>query len=162
MSLLEVLTATTLMATMMASSMVVLRGGYAAWQAHETDLERAESANAVLRHIVRQLRQATAVVAVTPSSDTSGALSLTMASGDTYVWDHNAGTGQVLFGVTSATSLLADHIDTLTFYAYEADGVTATTVAADTHLVRCVATVTMPHNGGTGRTVSCTGWVRSW
>ncbi|MEM1303517.1 MAG: hypothetical protein AAGG46_01385 [Planctomycetota bacterium] len=162
MSLLEALTATTIMATMMTSSVVVLRSSHAAWRAHEDDLERAESANAVLRHLVRHLRQATAVSAVSASSDTSGSLSLTMASGDTYVWDHNSGTGEVLFGPTTATSLLADNIDTLTFYAYEADGSTLTTTAADAQLIRCVATVTMPAGGGSTRTVSCTGWVRSW
>ena len=125
-------------------------------------MERAESAHAVLRHIVRDLRQATAVTAVTPTTDTSGSLSVQMATGEIHVWDHDSGTGNVLYGVTTATALLADNIDTLTFYAYEADGATLTTTPGDIQMVRCVATITMPYGGGTSRTVSCTGWVRSW
>lgn len=162
MSLLEVMTAATITATLMASSMIVLRGSYAAWQAHEADMTQADTAYAVLRHIVRHIRQAEAVTAITPSTNNAGGLTLLMPSGDRYVWQHNAGTKQVLFGIDTATALLADNIESLTFHAYEADGVTITTLPSATQTLKCVVTVLMPAGGGTTRTVSCTGWVRSW
>jgi type II secretory pathway pseudopilin PulG len=164
MTLLEVMAATTMMATLMASVFVLVRSSYAVWQAHEADMERAESAYATLRHIVRSVRQATGVAAISDASETSGHLSLMMGDGATLQWQHSGAGKEVFFGVvpTSADQLLAKGIDELSFVAYEADGVTATTVVEDIHALRCTLNVTMPAGGGTPRSVSSWAWLRSW
>lgn len=161
MSLLEVLAAATLMATLMASSMVVLRGSYTAWLTHEADLERLESAYALLRHVTRDIRQAQAVASISDATSPSGSLELLMADGSSFHWEHQPLTNEVLFGMTTPTSLLADNIDEFTLIGYDADEV-ATAVIGDIRSVRCEVTVTLPNSASTTRTVSCTAWLRSW
>jgi prepilin-type N-terminal cleavage/methylation domain-containing protein len=63
-SLMEMMTATTIMAVIMGSAIVVIRSGYAAWNAYEQDIDVAENAYGVLRHFVRQMRQAQDVTAI--------------------------------------------------------------------------------------------------
>ena len=164
LTLLEVMAATAMMATLMASTVVLVRSSYAVWQAHEADMERAETAYATLRHVVRSVRQATSVAAISTAADTSGNLSLVMDTGETLLWQHAGAGGQVYYGVapSSADQLLADNIDAMTFVGYEADGSTATTVVGDIHSIKCTVTVTMPAGGGSSRTVSSWAWLRSW
>ncbi|QDU57125.1 hypothetical protein Pan181_33390 [Aeoliella mucimassa] len=155
--------ATAMMATLMVAVVVLIRSSYAVWQAHESDMQVAESAYAALRHIVRNARQASGVSAISASSDTTGNLSLTMDSGEIWHWQHD-GSGQVLFGIdpASPTEPLAFNIDQLTFVGYEADGTTPTTVVEDIHSIKCAVQITLPAAGGTVRTVSCYAWIRTW
>ncbi|MGI9428305.1 MAG: hypothetical protein ACR2NM_06585, partial [Bythopirellula sp.] len=76
MTLIEVMAATTIMATLMASTVVLVRSSYAVWQAAEADMEAAENAHAVLRHIVRNVRQASLVTLVTASGSPTEVLVL--------------------------------------------------------------------------------------
>ena len=161
-TLMEIMVATTLMATVMASVAVLLRGSFAAWQSHESDLTRVESAQATVRHLVRRIRQGQSVTAISTPATTAGTISILMPSGDTYVWARNSTTDQVLFGIDSATDLLAEDIAELSFEAFEADGTTATTVVDDIQVIRCVATVNLPGNAVGSRTISCRAWIRSW
>lgn len=162
MTLLEVVAATTMMATLMGSAVVLVRSSYSVWQAHEADMEAADNAYATLRHVVRSARQATAVSAISTAANTSGNLSLTMDSGDVWLWAHSG--SQVLCGVApgSADQLLAENVNQLTFVGYEADGTTPTTVVSDIHSIHCTAQVTMPAGGGQTRNVSTWVWIRSW
>ncbi|MEM6331572.1 MAG: prepilin-type N-terminal cleavage/methylation domain-containing protein [Planctomycetota bacterium] len=160
-SLIELLAAVAITGTLMASSMVVIRSSYAAWQAHEGDLERTEAAYAVLRHIVRGIRQADGVASVTAASDTTGKLELVTAGGSNVYWEHT-GTGDGVVVYNGTTGVLAMGIDQLSFTAYEADGATATTTADDIQLIRCTAKVTLPRGAGQTRTVTSYGWIRSW
>lgn len=162
MTLLEVMAATTMMATIMGSAAVLVRSSYTVWQVHEADMEAAENAYATLRHIVRHARQAVGVSAISTSANTSGNLSLTMGSGDEYLWDHSG--GQVLYGVSpsAADQVLSENVNQLVFVGYEADGTTPTTVVDDIHSIHCTAQVTMPAGGGQTRNVSCRVWLRSW
>jgi prepilin-type N-terminal cleavage/methylation domain-containing protein len=164
MTLLELMAAVTMMATLMASVVVLVRSSYAAWQAHETDMEAAETAYATLRHVVRHVRQASAVSAISDSVDTSGNLALVMHSGETRLWQHTGGSKQVFYGVAPAvaTQLLADNVNQVVFFGFEADGTTATTVVEDIRCVKCTVEVTMPAGGGTSRTLSSHAWLRSW
>lgn len=148
-------------ATLMASTMVVIRSSYAAWEAHEGDLEKTAAADAVLRHLVRAIRQADSVSSITDSTDTTGRLDLLNASGGTDYWEHT-GTADGVVVYNAAGAVLAEGIDSLVFTGYEADGTTTTTTAADVHLIRCTVTVTLPRGAGETRTASCCGWVRSW
>lgn len=146
-------------ATLMAASTVVLRSSYAAWQAHEDDLEVAGSANAVLRHIVQVVRQASGVTAVSGSGDTTGTLTILRTDGSSVTWALASPdvTHQIDAG---ATQPIATDITGLEFIGYQADGTTETTEPADIRSVRCVVSANQP-SGGT-RTVSSTIWMRAW
>jgi len=160
-SLLEMMAAVTIAATLMAASTVVLRSSYAAWQAHEGDLVQNANADAVLRHVIRGIRQADSVVSITDGSDTTGKLELRDASGNTIYWEHTAGfTGEVVYNAPAA--LLARDIDELIFVGYKADGVTTTTNPNQVQLIHCTVKVTLPRGAGQSRALSCYGWVRSW
>lgn len=160
-SLLELMAAATITATLMVSSMVVIRSSYAAWAAHEGDMVKTSAADAVLRHIIRNLRQAASVSSLSDPSDTTGRLELIDADGATHYWEHT-GTSDGIVEYNASGAVLAEGIDSLVFTGYESDGVTTTVVADDVHLVRCAITVTLPRGAGESRTVSCCGWIRSW
>jgi prepilin-type N-terminal cleavage/methylation domain-containing protein len=159
LSLLEMMVATAIMATLMASVVVVMRSGYTIWNAQQSDIDILENAYGVLRHFAQQLRQSESITVISAESDTTGDLSFLTASGTTRSWSHNGVPEQVLFDSGTGSQLLANSIDTLTFIGYEADGVTTTTVVTDIQAVKCTVQVTLPT--GT-RTISCRAWVRSW
>jgi prepilin-type N-terminal cleavage/methylation domain-containing protein len=161
-SLVEMIAATTIMAVVMTSVIVVIRSGFAVWNAYEQDLDVAEEAYGVLRQFVRQMRQATAVTAISAPSDTTGDLSYTTAGGVTQSFSLNGGTSQVTFNNGAVNSLLATSINQLIFEGFEADGVTPTTVVGDIQIVKCTVQVTLARGGGTTRTVSAKAWIRSW
>jgi prepilin-type N-terminal cleavage/methylation domain-containing protein len=160
LSLLEMMTATAIMATLMTAVVVVVQSGYAVWNVQEQDMDVAENGYAVLRHFVRQVRQAQAVTSISAAGDTSGYLSLLGANGDTQTWTHDS--SQVMFDDGGSPALLARQINQLSFTGYEADGVTPTTVVDDIQVVRCTVQLTLPHGGGETRTISCRAWLRSW
>jgi hypothetical protein len=154
--------ATAMMATLMASIVVVMRTGYATWNAQEADIDALENGYGVLRHFVQQTRQADAVTAISAASSTTGNVTFTTASGVARTWSHNGGPEQVYFNNGVSNHLLARNIDTLTFTGFEADGVTPTTVVDDIQMVKCTVQVTLPRGAGVTRTISCRAWIRSW
>ena len=158
-TLLEVMTATVISATMMTASVVLLRSNYVAWQAHEADLDRSANAAAVLRHLVQHVRQAVGVTEISAASNNSGALTIALTDGSLLTWNHS-GASVTLSVNGGAAQPLADDIQTLAFVGYEADGLTPTTVPSDMQTVRAVLTTLQPV-GGT-RTYSACAWVRSW
>lgn len=161
LSLLELMAAATISATLMVSSVVLLRSSYAIWQAHDADHERAECAHAVLRHLVRTLRQATAVTSITGPTDDAGEIGLTMASGEQLAITADAPGVVWLWNYPGpVSSALAPNINSLIFAGYEADGVTLSADPADVQLVKATVEVTMPTGGA--RTLSCSAWIRSW
>jgi prepilin-type N-terminal cleavage/methylation domain-containing protein len=162
LSLLEMMVATAMMATLMASIVVVMRTGYSTWNAQEGDIDALENGYGVLRHFVQQMRQAQAVTAISAPSDTTGDLSFTTPSSVVRTWSHNGGPEEVYFNNGASNQLLAKSIDTLTFTAYEADGVTPTTVVGDIQVVQCAVQITLPQGAGVSRTLSCRAWIRSW
>lgn len=158
-TLLEVMTAVSLSATLMASSFVVLRSSYAAWRAHESDLDAAASPAAVLRHLRRHTRQAVAVTGITSAANASGRLQIERADGSTLCWEHTGTQVTLQVGATTPQPL-ADGVVALTFQGYEADGVTPTTEPSDVQTIH--ATVTASQADGGVRTVSSYTWVRAW
>ena len=162
MTLLELILAMTLMTILVAAVGLVLRTGHAAWKAGRDDSALVAAANATVRHVVRRARQAQAVVAISDPSDTPGTLSLSMPSGETLVWAHDAAGREVAYGVGSADNLLAEGITELIFCGYKADGVTQTTALDEIHSIKCAARVRLPRETGGDRTVSCRAWLRAW
>ena len=162
LSLIEMMAATAMLATLMASVVVVIRTGYASWNAQEADIDVLENAYGVMRHFVQQLRQADSITAISAPSDTAGELSFLTVSGITRSWSHDGAPKQVFFNNGIANQLLARNIDSLSFTAYEADGVTETLVVEDIQVVKCTVQATLPRGGGQARSVSGRAWIRSW
>jgi hypothetical protein len=154
--------ATAMMATLMASVVVVMRSGLTVWNAQEADIDVLENGYGVLRHFVQQMRQADSITTISIPSDTTGDLTFLSATGMTRTWTHNGGPQQVYFNNGTSNELLARSIDALTFTGYEADGVTQTTVVDDIQVVQCAVQITLPHGGGVTRTLTSRAWIRTW
>ena len=71
LSLLEMMAATSIMAMLTASVVVVMHSGFAVWTAQEADIDVLENGYGVLRHFVQQMRQATTVTTITAASGAS-------------------------------------------------------------------------------------------
>ena len=162
MTLLELVIASSMMAVLLTAATVVLRTSRQAWEAHEGDYTRLEGLHATLRHMVRQIRQADAVTAITPAGDNSGALTLAMPDGSTVAWDHDGATSTVRCGVTTADQLLSTNITGLNIVGYKPDGVTATTVPSEIQNLKVSVTVQLPRETNATRTYSSWAWIRSW
>jgi prepilin-type N-terminal cleavage/methylation domain-containing protein len=159
LSLLEMMVATAMMATLMASVVVVMRSSLAVWNAQEADIDVLENGYGVLRHFVQQLRQADAITVISIPSDTTGDLSFTTSTGVTRGWSHNGAPKQVMFDNGTSNQLLANKIDSMSFTGYKADGATQTTVVDDIQVVQCAVQITLPQGS---RTLTTRSWIRSW
>lgn len=153
--------ATAIMATITASVVVVMRSGYAVWNAQEADIDVLENGYGVLRHFVRQLRQATAVSGITASNNTLGSLSFTTPTSTTRTWARNA-SNDVYYNNGTSNQLLAKNINSLTFTGFKADGITATTTIGEIQCVQCQVQVTLPRGAGVTRTLTTRTWIRTW
>ena len=89
--------ATAIMATLMASVVVVMRSGYAAWNAQEADIDVLENGYGVLRHFVAANAAGDSVTAITAPANTTGSLSFTTSTGATRTWSCNAASSEVYF-----------------------------------------------------------------
>jgi prepilin-type N-terminal cleavage/methylation domain-containing protein len=161
-SLLEMMVATAMMATLMTSVVVVMRSGYAVWNAQEADIDVLENGYGVLRHFIQQMRQADSVTIISLPSDTTGDLTFVTPTGAIRSWSHNGGPKEIYFNNGISNQLLAKNIDALSFTGYKADGATQTTVVDEIQVVKCAVQVTLPRGGGLARSVSCQAWIRSW
>jgi prepilin-type N-terminal cleavage/methylation domain-containing protein len=162
-TLLELMVTTAMLAVLTTATMALVRSSYAAWNRHEEDQEIRQGGIAVLRHIVRHARQATSVTAISTAADNSGTLSILTPTGQILVWDHDAATKRVLFGVTTASQVLATNIEELSFVGYRTDGITTATDVGHIHTVRVTTEVVLNHPAGAEAvTTSCQSWLRAW
>src|SRR3954447_17456036 len=150
LSLLEMMAATAIMSTVTAVVVVVMNTGFSAWKAQGADIDVLENGYGVLRHVARQLRQATSVTAITAASNTVGSLSFTTATGAACTWACNA-SSDVYYNNGTSNQLLAKSINSLSFTGYKADGITATTTITDIQVVQCQVQVTLPRGAGITR-----------
>jgi prepilin-type N-terminal cleavage/methylation domain-containing protein len=161
LSLLEMMAATAIMATVTSAVIVAMNTGYTVWIAQEGDIDALENGYGTIRHFERQMRQATAITAITASGNSLGSLSFTTATGATCTWARN-GSNDVYFNNGTSNQLLAKGVTSLTFTGYKADGATATTTVGEIQVVQCQAQVTLPRGAGITRTMTIRSWVRSW
>ncbi len=162
-TLLELIAAMTVLTILMSSITVVLRTSRQAWDSHQADLIATQTAHAVVRHIVRELREADSVVSVSASNAT-GDLTIRNASGVQLRWQHNTTTKQVLFtdaSVSATAQVLAQNVNSLRFAAYAPDGATTTTVIEQMQFIKIDATVPVPSTGGT-RSIGSWVWLRNF
>ncbi len=162
MSLLELVVATSMLAMVMGAVSMILRTSRQAWEAHEGDYTQVEAAHATLRHLVREVRQADAVTAISPAADNSGQLGLMMPTGETRLWDHDGATNTVNYTATSGSGMLADNITGLRVTGYKPDGTTATTVPSEVQFLKIDVSVQLPREVNGARVVSSYVWVRAW
>src|SRR3954466_4390042 len=106
LSLLEMMAAAAIMAMITASVVVVMRSGYAVWTAQEADIDVLENGYGVLRHFCRQMRQGTAITAITAAVNTTGSLSFTTTAGATCTWARDA-SSNVYYNNGTSNQLLA-------------------------------------------------------
>ena len=162
-TLLELIVTTAMLAALTTSCMVIVRTSYTAWNRHEDDHTRRQTGLAVLQHIVRQVRQGRAVTAISLATDNSGSLTLLDTNGNLLVWEHDTGSQEVRFGVTTATQVLAHDIEELNFIGYKIDGITPTSDPGLIHLVKCTTKVNVTRPASTEAfTTSCHAWLRAW
>jgi type II secretory pathway component PulJ len=162
LTLLELVLAASMLSVLMLSVGVVLRGGRQAWEAHSGDFVQLNALHATVRHIVRQVRQASSVSEITAASNTAGRMGLNMSDGSVVVWSRDSTTNKVNYGVTTPSSLLAENISSLKFTGYKADGVTTTTTPSDIQLLLIEASTTLSRETNATKTVQSWAWLRSW
>jgi prepilin-type N-terminal cleavage/methylation domain-containing protein len=162
-TLVEMIAATAIMATLTVASFTLVRTANNAWLRHRDDSGKRREAMATMNHIVRRVRQASAVAAITTAADTAGSLTLEMPAGGSAIWSRNAGSNQVLYGTTTPTNLLATGIMELTFLGLKANGSTQTTQADLIHAVKCTIKYTVARpSGAVTETLSSQAWLRAW
>ena len=162
-TLVEMIAATAIMAVLTTSSFALVRTANDAWRRHRDDVLQRGQALATLQHVIRRVRQAAQVTAISPPADMSGFLTLQMADGTTAMWDHDGAANQVLYGTIAPTDLLAEGVTQVNFTGLSADGLTQSTDPTKIHAVRCLATYTLNRPAGTTtESVSCSAWLRAW
>ena len=161
-SLWEVVIASTLLTTVVTAVSVVARTGRQAWEAEDGDVKKLEAAHAAVRHLIRNIRQATDITAVSADGVSPGTLSLTLPSGSTVAYAYDGTNSVINYGVTTASSILADNITSLKFYSYKADGTTSTATATSVQLMKIVVGVSLTKDTNAARTVTGWVWVRAW
>ncbi|HEX6962387.1 MAG TPA: prepilin-type N-terminal cleavage/methylation domain-containing protein [Lacipirellula sp.] len=162
-SLVEVIAAAAIMATLTTASFALVRTANDAWRRHRDDMLQRGQAISTLQHVVRRVRQAREVAAISPNADMSGYLTLQMADGTLAMWDHNGGTGEMLYGTSAPTNLLAEGITAANFVGLTANGLSTTTDISKIHAVRCTVEYTLSRPmGSVTETVSNLAWLRSW
>lgn len=159
-SLLELLVAASMMASIVTAATMVLRSTQTSWTMHASDQDKLSAAYGTLRHLTRGVRQAESISAISTAGDLSGSLTVLLSSGQTVIWDHS-GT-QVNYGISTPTSLLADGVSELSFVGYKADGVTTTTTPAEVQSILCTVKVSLERTSTPTRTLSCRVWLRAW
>ncbi len=162
-TLLELAIATAMLSVLTVSCMVLVGTSYDAWNRHEDDHASRQAGLAVLRHLTRHVRQSKSVTAISSSNDTSGSLSITDANGQTLVWDHDAASKEVRFGVNTATDVLATGIEELSFVGIKNNGWETTTTVGEIYSVQCTTKVSLAHlSGAEIVTTSSQAWLRAW
>ncbi|RMF42689.1 MAG: prepilin-type N-terminal cleavage/methylation domain-containing protein [Planctomycetota bacterium] len=162
-TLLELVVASSMLAVVMTSLTLVLRTTRASWETNDNDFAAIHHAHTVVRHFVRQAREATDLLALTGNS-----VQLKFRDGSTQTWSHTAnGNGytnvvQVVYSNSSQVVPLAYGIKNLSFRGFKADGVTPTTVLDDIYVVEVTATVLIPGKANAPQSVASKAWIRSW
>jgi prepilin-type N-terminal cleavage/methylation domain-containing protein len=162
-TLAEVIAATAILAVLTTSSFALVRTANDAWRRHRDDSMQRSEAIAALQHLVRRIRQAAQVTAISAAADASGTITLQMADGTSAIWDHDAATNSILYGTATPTGLLAEGITQLSFMGLTANGFSVTTDVTKIHAVLCTVRFTLNRpTGPVTETVTNLAWLRAW
>ena len=157
-TLLELIVTLALMSALVTAISGLLRTSITTFEGYGSDHQRIEAAHGLARHIVRQLRQAAAVVAISDPGQSPGWLVVPTSAGQLLVWQQVG--SDVNYGVGSADDLLAAPIDTLSFIGLEASGAQASS-EDEIRAVQITCRVALDREVDTERVVRCTAWLRT-
>jgi hypothetical protein len=151
------------MAVLTTSSFALVRTANDAWRRHRDDSDQRRQAIAAVQHVVRLVRQASQVTAISALGDSSGALTLQMANGTSAIWDHDGATNRVLYGTVTPTGVLADGITQLSFMGLTANGYSTTVDPTKIHAIHCTVRYNLNRpTGAVTETISNVAWIRTW
>lgn len=155
-TLLELVVVTTLMGITIASIAMLMRTSLSTWDAFESDQSRLEAIHAMVRHMVRGLRQANTVNSMTSSTDPLGNIEVKLGNGSTARWYRSGST--VFYELGGVGNPLCEASE---FYVsgMKADGTSALS-ASEVRAVRITAVLTLTGNGTGQRRVQSTAWLR--
>lgn len=157
-TLLELVAVVAMLGTLMAAVGSLIRSAQAAYLDQTENQRRVADAHGGLRSLLRRVRQATAVTAITSAGDSAGSLSVTSAAGRTFVW---ARVGDELrFGEDSADETLAAHITAFHLTGYDSDGA-ATTTPEEIAAVEATLHYGLDVDAGATRQLRIRAWLRS-
>lgn len=159
-SLLELIVTATIMSLLVTAVSIVLRSSQNAWEGHSADHQSLESGHAVVRHLVRKLRQAERVVAISDPADVAGSITVQMPRGNQSSWAL-AG-DRVLYRTAASSGLLAEGIWELSFVGYAADGLTRTSIPEEIRSVRIRSRAKLARSANANQLISSWVWLRSW
>lgn len=165
-SLLELIVAMSLLSVVMTATSSILRTSRQVWEAHEADLTRLRTAHAVVRHIVREAREAREVISVDANKTVGSRLSVRLPDGDELTWQHDGSASRVLFTQTSVSKsaqVVAEQIDSLEFRPVLIDGSAYATDKTDRiqELTVLVGT-TLPRETPVRRHAVASVWLRAF
>ncbi len=133
--------ATGLMALLMIPVITLLEVSGTVWKGYHGDHSRLDQQNAVMRHLVRHLRDAKQILEVRGNR-----LVCILASGEKVAWEQK--TGNIVFHNSKGANILSTNVKSLLFAAFHADAATKATTEADVQLLRC--TLVTPLDGTAG------------
>ena len=159
-SLLEITVSTAIVGLIVTAAAVSVRTSQGIWTEYGGDAAKLDAMHATALHLVRQLRQCVSVTSISTSAETNGSVSALNAAGQTLSWTTSG--GNVTHGIDASSGLLSSDITSLVFTAYESDGVTTTTNAADIRSVAFVISVQLDRNVNPNRSIRSRVWLRAW
>ncbi|MBI1314715.1 prepilin-type N-terminal cleavage/methylation domain-containing protein [bacterium] len=165
-SLLELIVAMSLLSVVLTATSSVLRTSRQVWEAHEADLTRLKTAHAVVRHIVREVREAQEVVDVDADQPVGGKLTVRLTDGDELTWQHDGSASRVLFtqaSVSTSAQVVAEQIDSLEFRPILIDGSAFEPDKTDRiQELTVLAGVTLPRETPVTRNAVASVWLRAF
>ncbi|OYP34427.1 hypothetical protein [Rhodopirellula sp. MGV] len=159
-SLLEMVVAGTMITTIMMGMALVFRTSGQTWEVVDRDHAVERQLGSLVRHFVRESREAAAVVSISSRRDQ---ISLLMNDGTIRTWRRN-GDGEVQFQLNHdvAFQTLADDIEDLEFTGYDAAGVQLESEPNDMQLIGVVAKARQDRSSDPLLEQECKVWIRSW
>jgi len=158
-SLLELLATLSLMGILATSVAMSLRTSRVVWEGYNSEAGGQQTSHAIVRQIVRRVRQATEVGSISSPSSSNGLLSITDHSGTVETWTLVG--NEVRYGSPLATDLLGDGISELHFTGYEDDARTQTIVVADIRMIEIEVVTMLPRRNPPKQTLRCRAWLRA-
>ncbi len=160
MTLVEMVVATSIMAVVMTVVVPIVVGVRNTWEAGQSGAESVQNERILADHLYRHLATATAVTAVSASTETAGYIQFTSSDGSTYRYQIGSD-DYVQFGPVGSLANLAGPVSQLQFAGYSADDFTTpATDAASIRLVQVQATFPKSKGVGRDRTLSSAVYLR--
>ena len=131
MTILECLLALALLVIVLATAVAIAHSGSAVFDATQSRTALAQEVAASLAYVATALRQAWAVSAVRDDGAGTASLDFLASDGTRMTFGRDAASGQLFFGPTGATAVLARNCTALALRGFTADGTAVALPAAE-------------------------------